>query len=71
MILGKYTFGDSVLVDTQNGASAFDVYLHEITHYSITQRSICGNLMIALNAISELRESKLKPFLFLQKVVFL
>lgn len=64
MILGKYTFGDSVLVDTQNGASEFDVYLHEITHYSITQGSICGNIMIALNAISELREPKLKPLLF-------
>ncbi len=64
MILGKYTFGDSVLIDTQNGASAFSVYLHEIAHYSITQGSICGNLMIAINAISELREQKLKPLLF-------
>lgn len=63
MILGKYAFGDNVLIDTQNGGSEFDVYLHEITHYSITQGSICGNLMIALNAISELREYKLKPIL--------
>lgn len=64
MILGKYNFGDNVLIDTQNGASAFDVYLHEITHYSITQGSICGNLMIALSSISELREPKLKHLLF-------
>ena len=40
MILGKYAFGDNVLIDTQNGGSEFDVYLHDITHYSITLGSI-------------------------------
>ena len=56
MILGEFNFGDQVYIDSNTGIDHFDIYAHEIVHYSITAGSLCGILTIGLKQIMDQRD---------------
>lgn len=53
MILGEFNFGDQVYIDSTLGIRHFDVYVHEIIHYSITASSLCGILTAGLKLVMD------------------
>lgn len=60
MILGSFNFEDMVYIDSKEGITRPDVYAHELTHYTITQNSMVGILMLALKQVAEQRDFKLQ-----------
>lgn len=63
MILGSFNFEDFVYIDSEEGIKHPDVYAHELTHYTISQNSMVGMLMLVIKQVAEQRDFRLRSVL--------